>query len=138
LNSEDWETICGYDEIVFARTTPEPISQLFDGIWLGLSVINANLASDSSRRQAEVAGNLLEGPNLSSLNSEDWETICGYDEIVFARTTPEQKEDQIGCLDCYVAAGSDCNAHVCCAQGWGIVDATYSQQVVGPRSGPFS
>jgi hypothetical protein len=26
-------------------------------------------------------------------------------------------------LDCYVAAGSDCNAHVCCAQGWGIVDA---------------
>jgi sodium/potassium-transporting ATPase subunit alpha len=34
---------------------------------------------------------LLEGPNLSSLNSEDWETICGYDEIVFARTTPEQK-----------------------------------------------
>jgi sodium/potassium-transporting ATPase subunit alpha len=34
---------------------------------------------------------LLEGPSLSSLTSEHWETICGYDEIVFARTTPEQK-----------------------------------------------
>jgi sodium/potassium-transporting ATPase subunit alpha len=34
---------------------------------------------------------LLEGPSLSSLTSESWETICGYDEIVFARTTPEQK-----------------------------------------------
>jgi sodium/potassium-transporting ATPase subunit alpha len=34
---------------------------------------------------------LLEGPSLSSLTSESWETVCGYDEIVFARTTPEQK-----------------------------------------------
>jgi sodium/potassium-transporting ATPase subunit alpha len=34
---------------------------------------------------------LLEGPNLSSLTTENWETVCGYDEIVFARTTPEQK-----------------------------------------------
>ena len=34
---------------------------------------------------------LLEGPSLSSLKSENWETVCGYDEIVFARTTPEQK-----------------------------------------------
>ncbi|CAG8074967.1 unnamed protein product [Penicillium salamii] len=34
---------------------------------------------------------LVEGPSLSSLTSENWETVCGYDEIVFARTTPEQK-----------------------------------------------
>ncbi|KAJ5199818.1 ATPase P-type K/Mg/Cd/Cu/Zn/Na/Ca/Na/H-transporter [Penicillium cf. griseofulvum] len=34
---------------------------------------------------------LLEGPNLSSLGTDDWETVCGYEEIVFARTTPEQK-----------------------------------------------
>ncbi|CAI7619905.1 unnamed protein product [Penicillium bialowiezense] len=34
---------------------------------------------------------LLEGPSLSSLTSENWETVCGYEEIVFARTTPEQK-----------------------------------------------
>ncbi|KAJ5782386.1 hypothetical protein N7457_004160 [Penicillium paradoxum] len=34
---------------------------------------------------------LLEGPNLSSLTSENWDRVCSYDEIVFARTTPEQK-----------------------------------------------
>ncbi|KAJ5817555.1 ATPase P-type K/Mg/Cd/Cu/Zn/Na/Ca/Na/H-transporter [Penicillium robsamsonii] len=34
---------------------------------------------------------LLEGPSLSSLAVDDWETVCGYEEIVFARTTPEQK-----------------------------------------------
>ncbi|KAJ5177712.1 ATPase P-type K/Mg/Cd/Cu/Zn/Na/Ca/Na/H-transporter [Penicillium coprophilum] len=34
---------------------------------------------------------LLEGPGLSSLATDDWETVCGYEEIVFARTTPEQK-----------------------------------------------
>lgn len=34
---------------------------------------------------------LLEGTSLSSLTSDEWAAICGYDEIVFARTTPEQK-----------------------------------------------
>lgn len=34
---------------------------------------------------------LLEGTSLSSLSSEEWATVCGYDEIVFARTSPEQK-----------------------------------------------
>ncbi|KAJ5092041.1 hypothetical protein NUU61_006911 [Penicillium alfredii] len=34
---------------------------------------------------------LLEGPSLSSLTEKDWDTVCGYDEIVFARTSPEQK-----------------------------------------------
>lgn len=34
---------------------------------------------------------LLEGPSISKLTDEDWETVCSYEEIVFARTTPEQK-----------------------------------------------
>lgn len=34
---------------------------------------------------------LLEGSSLLSLTQDDWSTICGYDEIVFARTSPEQK-----------------------------------------------
>ncbi|KAJ5242560.1 uncharacterized protein N7469_000887 [Penicillium citrinum] len=34
---------------------------------------------------------LLEGTNLSSLTQDEWSTICEYDEIVFARTSPEQK-----------------------------------------------
>ncbi|PHH72306.1 hypothetical protein CDD83_4994 [Cordyceps sp. RAO-2017] len=34
---------------------------------------------------------LLEGPALVTLAPEDWDRVCGYGEIVFARTTPEQK-----------------------------------------------
>jgi sodium/potassium-transporting ATPase subunit alpha len=34
---------------------------------------------------------LLEGTSLSSLTQDEWTTVCGYDEIVFARTSPEQK-----------------------------------------------
>ncbi|KAJ4123249.1 hypothetical protein NW768_009781 [Fusarium equiseti] len=34
---------------------------------------------------------LLEGANLSRLSQEDWDIVCAYEEIVFARTTPEQK-----------------------------------------------
>lgn len=34
---------------------------------------------------------LLEGSQLSELNTEAWNVVCGYDEIVFGRTTPEQK-----------------------------------------------
>ncbi|KAI1922423.1 hypothetical protein LOZ65_003530 [Ophidiomyces ophidiicola] len=34
---------------------------------------------------------LVEGPEISALTQADWDTICHYEEIVFARTTPEQK-----------------------------------------------
>ncbi|KAI9892837.1 MAG: hypothetical protein M1814_000996 [Vezdaea aestivalis] len=34
---------------------------------------------------------ILSGPELITLNEEQWEQLCLYDEIVFARTTPEQK-----------------------------------------------
>jgi len=34
---------------------------------------------------------LLEGAHLSRLSQEDWDIVCAYEEIVFARTTPEQK-----------------------------------------------
>ncbi|KAM5350291.1 hypothetical protein ACJ41O_006796 [Fusarium nematophilum] len=34
---------------------------------------------------------LLEGSNLGRLAQEDWDIVCAYDEVVFARTTPEQK-----------------------------------------------
>lgn len=33
----------------------------------------------------------LSGPELNTLNDAQWEQLCAYDEIVFARTTPEQK-----------------------------------------------
>ncbi|KFY88371.1 hypothetical protein V500_06370 [Pseudogymnoascus sp. VKM F-4518 (FW-2643)] len=34
---------------------------------------------------------LLEGPSISKLDEEDWDSVCKYEEIVFARTSPEQK-----------------------------------------------
>jgi sodium/potassium-transporting ATPase subunit alpha len=34
---------------------------------------------------------VISGPELISLNEYQWEQLCKYDEIVFARTTPEQK-----------------------------------------------
>ena len=34
---------------------------------------------------------VLSGPEMISLNENQWDKLCGYDEIVFARTTPEQK-----------------------------------------------
>ncbi|KJZ71818.1 hypothetical protein HIM_08789 [Hirsutella minnesotensis 3608] len=43
------------------------------------------------RMSGESRALLLEGPALTSLTREDWDIVCEYDEIVFARTTPEQK-----------------------------------------------
>ncbi|KAH8196769.1 hypothetical protein TruAng_009061 [Truncatella angustata] len=34
---------------------------------------------------------LIEGKDISGLTDNDWSVICEYQEIVFARTTPEQK-----------------------------------------------
>ncbi|KAF9886065.1 hypothetical protein FE257_012125 [Aspergillus nanangensis] len=43
-------------------------------------------ASLQSRRSL-----LVDGSHISSLVEEQWDVICKYEEIVFARTTPEQK-----------------------------------------------
>ena len=34
---------------------------------------------------------VLTGPELDNLNTEQVDLLCQYEEIVFARTTPEQK-----------------------------------------------
>jgi sodium/potassium-transporting ATPase subunit alpha len=34
---------------------------------------------------------VLSGPEITTLNNAQWSSLCKYDEIVFARTTPEQK-----------------------------------------------
>ncbi|KAI5283604.1 hypothetical protein KEM54_001998 [Ascosphaera aggregata] len=44
-------------------------------------------SSDENPRRAIV----LSGPELMSLNDYQWSQLCAYEEIVFARTTPEQK-----------------------------------------------
>ncbi|KAJ6109606.1 hypothetical protein N7486_001841 [Penicillium sp. IBT 16267x] len=57
---------------------PDTIHNLRDGY--------SSEKSSPSRRSL-----LLEGSSLSSLNQEEWSTVCDYEEIVFARTSPEQK-----------------------------------------------
>ncbi|KAJ6445169.1 Na/K ATPase alpha 1 subunit [Purpureocillium lavendulum] len=44
-----------------------------------------------ARENGEQRSLLLEGQSLAGLVNEDWDLICEYGEIVFARTTPEQK-----------------------------------------------
>ncbi|KAH8655450.1 hypothetical protein BX600DRAFT_401577 [Xylariales sp. PMI_506] len=34
---------------------------------------------------------LLEGPQILNLSADEWDLVCDYEEIVFARTSPEQK-----------------------------------------------
>lgn len=34
---------------------------------------------------------VIDGTELSELNKQQWDALCRYEEIVFARTTPEQK-----------------------------------------------
>ena len=36
-------------------------------------------------------GLVLQGSDIDKLSDEDWNTVCQFEEIVFARTTPEQK-----------------------------------------------
>ncbi|KAI4594284.1 ATPase Na K transporting alpha [Pestalotiopsis sp. 9143b] len=43
------------------------------------------------RGRGEGHSLLIEGKDISTLTDEDWNVICEYEEIVFARTTPEQK-----------------------------------------------
>jgi len=49
-------------------------------------------ASDSYDHSDRIQSSLvLEGKDLVQLSGEHWDVICQYEEIVFARTTPEQK-----------------------------------------------
>ncbi|OAA72196.1 ATPase, P-type, transmembrane domain protein [Cordyceps fumosorosea ARSEF 2679] len=45
----------------------------------------------AERAAGEITSLLLEGHSLNGLSNDDWDVICEYAEIVFARTTPEQK-----------------------------------------------
>ena len=63
-----------------------------------LSRDGADLTSDSDpEKNTTVVSSdaktsiVLSGPELITLNENQWEQLCKYDEIVFARTTPEQK-----------------------------------------------
>jgi sodium/potassium-transporting ATPase subunit alpha len=45
----------------------------------------------SARESGEGRSLVLDGNAIVHLSDEDWDVVCEYEEIVFARTTPEQK-----------------------------------------------
>lgn len=49
---------------------------------------NEKSHASSERTQTSL---LLEGLSIAKLTEEDWDVVCEYEEIVFARTSPEQK-----------------------------------------------
>jgi sodium/potassium-transporting ATPase subunit alpha len=52
---------------------------------------NGVVEKRSAHSQCSRTSLLLEGQSISTLSNEDWDIVCSYQEIVFARTTPEQK-----------------------------------------------
>ena len=52
-----------------------------------------NSIDDTSNVKTNRSGKsiVLSGSDMMDLDVEQWDSLCGYDEIVFARTTPEQK-----------------------------------------------
>lgn len=60
-------------------------------------ISNAAILDDASALAREVKPGsprrsmILSGPELITLNENQWDQLCQYEEIVFARTTPEQK-----------------------------------------------
>lgn len=67
-----------------------------------LSRVDRSIASSMTSADAEKEKSIhgmrgvptsitLSGPELITLNDAQWNQLCAYDEIVFARTTPEQK-----------------------------------------------
>ncbi|ORX97818.1 cation-transporting ATPase pma1 [Basidiobolus meristosporus CBS 931.73] len=52
----------------------------------------ANLAeNEMDSKFSYTTSLLLTGTDIQKLGSSDWDRVCRYEEIVFARTTPEQK-----------------------------------------------
>lgn len=47
--------------------------------------------SDIEKFEGPSKSITMSGPELMTLNDNQWDQLCRYDEIVFARTTPEQK-----------------------------------------------
>ncbi|KAJ2467304.1 hypothetical protein GGI02_004079 [Coemansia sp. RSA 2322] len=70
-----------------------------------------DLGTESIAEPSENVGSLvLSGSELVGLQAEHWDIICKYDEIVFARTTPEQKlfiVQELRARENYVAVTGD-------------------------------
>ncbi|KAH6972856.1 hypothetical protein BKA56DRAFT_492213 [Ilyonectria sp. MPI-CAGE-AT-0026] len=77
--------------IFTCSSDPDTIESLYSGV--DNNELSEKPKSKRKRERAPLIKRslLLEGSNLSRLTQENWDIVCAYDEIVFARTTPEQK-----------------------------------------------
>lgn len=48
-------------------------------------------SSEPSEKDTNFRSIVISGPELITLNDKQWDQLCMYEEIIFARTTPEQK-----------------------------------------------
>ncbi|KAI8320266.1 calcium ATPase [Martensiomyces pterosporus] len=72
-------------------------------------------ASHHSGGDSEIRSVVLSGSELVGLQPEHWDIICSYSEVVFARTTPEQKlliVQELRSRDNYVAVTGDGNGRL--------------------------
>lgn len=72
--------------IFSSDSEPDTISDI-----LGVNSGAAEKAQDLSSTDDHPRALLLDGSQLGALEDADWDIVCQYDEIVFGRTTPEQK-----------------------------------------------
>ena len=74
-----------------------PASSVHDIAMLSRDPVSSKtVSSEVSEKNVEstegpVRSITLSGPELKTLNDNQWDQLCGYEEIVFARTTPEEK-----------------------------------------------
>ncbi|PYH40788.1 cation-translocating P-type ATPase [Aspergillus saccharolyticus JOP 1030-1] len=81
------------------------------GIFTGTQ--EADTVSDLHDQDQELRSRrslLVEGSQIPGLNAAQWDAVCQYEEIVFARTTPEQKlriVEELKARDSVVAVTGD-------------------------------
>ena len=53
--------------------------------------INPAFSPETTGERVSKTSIVISGPEMITLNDDQWNQLCRYDEIIFARTTPEQK-----------------------------------------------
>ncbi|KAJ4357538.1 uncharacterized protein N0V89_002114 [Didymosphaeria variabile] len=73
------------------KLTAEAIAEECGIISDSSSIDNLTALSRQEKNGFSRRAIVLSGPELMTLNENQWDQLCNYEEIVFARTTPEQK-----------------------------------------------
>jgi len=77
---------------IFSGTAdPDTYEAIQHGATEDTTDLERNTHSNRCPPQRSNTSLLLEGSQISKLTSQEWAKVCAYREVVFARTTPEQK-----------------------------------------------